>query len=368
MSFSLLAQDGAARAGILSVPHGNIAAPVFMPVGTQSAVKAVTFDKLAECGASIMLANTYHLYLRPGLATIKAMGGLHEFSNWRLPILTDSGGFQIFSLSSLAKISDEGFSFQSHIDGSRHFLSPEDVIDCQCIFGSDIIMQLDQCVPFRSDEQKIRESSRRSYAWAERSLLHFQKHESDSLLFGIVQGASNREYRRESAEKLVALEFPGYAIGGLSVGESREEMIDMTGFCASLLPENKPRYLMGVGTPEDIINAVAAGVDMFDCVLPTRNARNATVYNRRGKLLLRNRANKNDKGPIDPECTCYTCTNFSRAYLRHLFKAGEINALILASIHNLHFYIDFINRIRQSILAKKFEAFRRKYFSDAVIS
>lgn len=346
------------RYGALKTFHGSIATPVFMPVGTLGALKGILFDRMKELKTEMILSNTYHLYLRPGTDLIRKAGGIHHFISWNRPLLTDSGGFQVFSLSALNKITDEGYAFRSHIDGSRHFFSPEKVIGLQRDIGSDIMMPLDECIPFGTGAKKVKTSVNRTIDWAKRSKKHFEMTVSDreypQFLFGIVQGEGNYEQRKICVDELSDLDLPGYAIGGLSVGEAKQEMYDMTEFCADRLPEAKPRYLMGVGSPEDLVEGVHRGIDMFDCVLPTRNARNATVYNSDGKMLLRNLSLREDFAPIDSECGCYTCSNFSRAYLRHLFKSDEINAIILASIHNIAFFNRLMNEIREALAGHSF--------------
>jgi len=349
-AFSLKKTDAktSARLGELCTPHGIIPTPIFMPVGTQATVKGMTPENLKDVGASVILSNTYHLFLRPGHKLIEEFGGLHNFMNWDRPILTDSGGFQIFSLKGLSKITDAGVEFQSHLDGgTKHFISPESAVEIQESLGSDIIMVLDECIPYPASKEYTKDSTRRSEEWALRCL-KAQKRD-DQLLFAIVQGGMYEDLRRDCALRLVDMDFPGYAIGGLSVGETKNQMLEMVQVSTDVLPRDKPRYVMGVGTPLDIFACVAAGADMFDCVMPTRNARNGTLFTSFGKLVIKNAKYSGDKGAIDPKCSCYTCRNYSRAYLRHLFVAGEILFHTLSTIHNLHFYLDMTEQIRASI-------------------
>ena len=348
-----------ARAGTLTTAHGYLTTPVFMPVGTQATVKTLTPDELKSLGAGMILSNTYHLYLRPGLDVIRKMGGLHRFMSWDGPILTDSGGFQVFSLGHLRHISDEGALFRSHIDGSEHFLTPELTIEVQEALGADIIMVLDECPPYGGDLGDIRRSVQRSNLWAQRCR---EKHKrTDQFLFGIVQGGGFTELRRESVEFLRALDFPGYAIGGLSVGEPKEVMHAMLDATLPLLPRDRPRYLMGVGSPEDLVECVARGVDMFDCALPTRLARNGAIFSTERRLNIRNARFRDENGPIDAACDCYTCRNFSAGYLHHLFKCEELLAYRLATIHNLRYIISLMERIRRSILEGTFSDFRKGF-------
>ena len=349
-----------ARTGILKTPHGDIRTPVFMPVGTQATVKSVSSCELAEAGAQIILSNAYHLYLRPGEDVIREAGGLHRFMNWKGPILTDSGGFQIFSLATLNKVTKDGVRFQSHVDGSRHFLTPEDVIRIQISLGSDILMPLDECVKYPSEKQDVKKSVELTTEWARRSRLAWDTR-TPSLLFGIVQGGVYKDLRKKSREDLIEMNFPGYAIGGLSVGEPSERMYEILSDTAPALPENKPRYLMGVGLPLDLFEAVAQGVDMFDCVVPTRNGRNATVFTPTGRLLLRGASYTRDFRPIDENCPCQACRQYSRAYLRHLFNAGELLAGRLASLHNLTFFIQLLDSMREAIAENRFLEFRARF-------
>ncbi len=353
-TFKLQAQQGRARAGVFHTPHGDIQTPVFAPVGTQATVKSLTPAHLHEIRASLILSNTYHLYLRPGDEVIAEMGGLHEFMHWPNPILTDSGGFQVFSLSGTRKIDDEGVTFKSHIDGSTHRFTPEKAIAIQENLGADIIMAFDECAePY--DRTYNERSMSRTHAWAERC--RAAQTRSDQALFGIVQGGIFPDLREQSAEFIAALDFPGNAIGGLSVGETKDEMHTILEVVDAILPEDKPRYLMGVGTPEDLINGVMRGVDFFDCVLPTRLARHKAAFTRRGRLNLAKAEHARSSLPIESGCTCYTCQNFTRAYLRHLIIAKEILASTLLSIHNLHTLIQLASDMRQAILEGRFDAF-----------
>lgn len=365
--YTLKSCDGKARRGVVKLPHGEVQTPVFMPVGTCGTVKAMTPAMLHDMDAEIILGNTYHLHLRPGDELIGKLGGLHSFAAWDKPILTDSGGFQVFSLKELNKITPEGVHFKSHLDGSKRFMSPEVSMHIQNNLGSDIMMCFDECVPYGKDHTYTAKSIKLTYDWAKRCIEAHQRPE-DQALFGIVQGAFFEDLRRESAEMLVDLDFPGYAIGGLSVGEPKDMMYDMLEATTPYMPENKPRYLMGVGTPEDFLEGIERGVDMFDCVMPTRIARNGTVFTHTGKLVVRNAKYAADPNPIDPECNCYTCRNFSRAYLRHLFKANEITGCILASYHNLYFFINMMKEIRVAIENKEFAAYKKaflnKYFQN----
>ncbi|HTR98712.1 MAG TPA: tRNA guanosine(34) transglycosylase Tgt [Bacteroidota bacterium] len=362
MKFTVEQRDGDARAGVLRTDRGDIPTPVFMPVGTQGAVKAVEVRELEEIGAAVILGNAYHLYLRPGTALIEKAGGLHRFNGWGRPILTDSGGYQVFSLSALRRISEEGVRFRSHIDGSAHLFTPEGVVDIQRSLGSDIMMVLDECTPYPCDEAYAAESNAMTLRWAARARERLAGtaplYGREQALFGIVQGSTYAGLREASARALAAMEFDGYAIGGLAVGEPEEEMYRITGLCTAILPEGKPRYLMGVGTPRNMLEAIERGIDMFDCVLPTRNGRNAVLFTRHGKLNMRNAAHAEDFTPPDASCPCYACRNFTRAYIRHLFRAGEILALQLATIHNLTFYIRMVAEARGAILAGRFAAWK----------
>ncbi len=350
-----------ARAGFIVTPHGVVPTPAFMPVGSQAAVKALTPDDVKEIGAKILLSNAYHLYLRPGVDVIEVMGGLHSFMAWDGPILTDSGGYQIFSLSSLRRVSDEGVGFRSHIDGSEHFLTPEEVILMQERLGSDIIMTLDECPPHTAELSQVREATNRTHRWAERCIKSHRRKDQD--LYGIVQGGVFPEMRRESAEFLTSLDFAGYAIGGLCLGEPKKVMLAMVEETVSRLPGDKPRYLMGVGSPEDLVESVARGVDLFDSALPTRTARNGALFAAKGRLNIRNAGYKGLDQPIDPGCDCYTCQRFSVAYLNHLFKSKELLAYRLATIHNLRFVMRLMKQIRQAILEGRFADFQRDFLA-----
>jgi len=351
-------KESKARFGYFETIHGRVETPIFMPVGTVGSVKTVTPDELKDIGAQIILGNTYHLHLRPGDDVVKYFGGLHKFINWDRPILTDSGGFQVFSLSELKDINEEGVTFRSHLDGRKIFLTPEKSIEIQSNLGSDIMMVLDECVPYPCEKDYVKKSIELTRKWAIRC--KNAKINSWQALFGIVQGGVYKELRRLSAEQIVEIGFDGYAIGGLSVGEENILMYDITDFTTDFLPENRPRYLMGVGTPEDILECVERGIDMFDCVMPTRNARNGLLFTSYGKLHIKRQEWKLSDKPIDPNCNCYTCRNFSRGYLRHLYKAGEILALRLNTIHNLHFYISLVKEIRNAIKSGCFKKFKRE--------
>jgi len=349
-----------ARRGEVATKHGMVQTPVFMPVGTQASVKAVTVENLVDIGAQIILGNTYHLFIRPGHALIERFGGLHGFMNWDRPILTDSGGFQIFSLKDLATITEEGATFRSHLDGSKKFLSPEDAVKVQESLGSDIMMCLDTCIPYPADRSQTVESTALTGRWARRCREAHRKKEQ--LLFGITQGGMYPELRKESAETLIEIGFDGYAIGGLSVGESKQQMHDMTEATVAHLPDEQPVYLMGVGTPEDLVEGVWRGVDMFDCVMPTRNARNGTLFTSSGKVVIKNSRHREDQAPVDERCGCYTCRNYSRAYLRHLFVSREILAYHLNTIHNLYYYLNLMQEIREAIEKDSFASFRNDFY------
>jgi queuine tRNA-ribosyltransferase len=350
-----------ARLGEVHTLHGTFQTPIFMPVGTQATVKAVTPENLVELGAEIILANTYHLFLRPGHELIREMGGLHRFMNWDRPILTDSGGFQIFSLRKLAKITEEGASFKSHLDGSALFLSPEDAVAVQETLGSDIMMCLDTCIPFPADRQETLSATELTTRWAERSR-ETQK-ETGQLLFGIVQGGMYPDLRALAAEQLIDIGFDGYALGGLSVGEPHDLMLEITERTAKLLPQDYPIYLMGVGTPEDLVESVHRGVDMFDCVMPTRNARNGMLFTSRGRVVIKNSQYRSDPKPPDESCDCYTCRNYSRAYLRHLYMSREILAYHLNTIHNLHYFVGLMQEMREAIANDSFLQFRKNFYA-----
>lgn len=359
--FEVIATDPTgARLGRLTTPHGVIDTPAFMPVGTAATVKAQTQADLEALGVQILLSNTYHLYLRPGHELIREMGGLHSFMSWPRAILTDSGGYQVFSLSELRKVTDEGVTFRSHLDGSTHFLSPEKALEIEIALGADIVMVLDECIEAPSTEQRTREAAARTLDWARRSRDYFAK-QGDSgrqMLFGIVQGGTYPELRRENADALVELNFPGYAIGGLAVGESHGVTCEMTRAAALRLPTDRPRYLMGVGRPEQLADYVALGIDMMDCVLPTRSARHGCLYTSQGRLLIKNARYSNDSRPIDEKCGCAVCRRYSRAYLRHLYLANETLAAILNTHHNIYFYLDIMRGIREAIGFGKLERFR----------
>ena len=355
-SFRVVATSGRARAGVLTTPHGEIETPVFMPVGTAGAVKAVTRRDLLDLDARIVLANTYHLMLRPGDALVRDLGGLHGFTGWDRPFLTDSGGYQVFSLAGLRRLDEDGVTFQSHLDGSSHRLTPERSIEVQMNLGADVVMAFDECPPSTAPREAVLAATERTTRWARRSREAHTR--TDQWLFGIVQGGVLPDLRERSAADLVALDFPGYAVGGLAVGEEKSTREGVLEHVEPLLPSGKPRYLMGVGTPEDILESVARGIDMFDCVLPTRNGRNGQLFTRTGRLSIRNARYRDDPRPPDPECRCPTCRTASRAYLRHLHMAGEITGATLLTIHNLAHYLDTLRRMRQSILSGRFEEFR----------
>jgi len=352
--FELRASDGRARAGIFRVPHGDILTPVFMPVGTQAAVKGVTPRELGEMAANVVLSNTYHLYLRPGDALVARRGGLHRFMGWPGPMLTDSGGFQVFSLSAMRKIDEQGVTFKSHLDGSLHRFTPEKSISIQENLGADIIMAFDECPP-PTDREYVTESLARTHAWARRCRDAHTR--ADQALFGIVQGGIFQDLRARSAQAIMEIGFPGYAIGGLAVGETKTEMYPVLAWMDDLLPRDKPRYLMGVGDPRDLLEGIARGVDLFDCVLPTRLARHAAAFTHDGRITVTNQRFAEDDGPLDAECDCATCQHFSRAYLRHLLQAGELLGMMLMSVHNLRFLIRLVADARAAIFERRFEAF-----------
>ncbi|MCX7885423.1 MAG: tRNA guanosine(34) transglycosylase Tgt [Caloramator sp.] len=351
-----------ARLGKLHTPHGVIDTPVFMPVGTQATVKAMTPDELKSIGAQIILSNTYHLYLRPGEKLVKKAGGLHGFMNWDRAILTDSGGFQVFSLSELRDIKEEGVTFKSHIDGSKHFISPEKAIEIENALGADIIMAFDECPPYPADYDYTKNSLYRTIRWAERCKKTHKNVEKQAL-FGIIQGGMFKDLRQEAVREMIKLDFPGYSVGGLSIGEPKPIMYDVLDWTVPLMPENKPRYLMGVGSPDCLIEGVIRGIDMFDCVLQTRIARNGTVFTSKGKLVVRNAEYAEDFRPLDDECDCYTCRNYSRAYIRHLLKAQEILGARLTTIHNLRFTIRFMEKIREAIMQDSLLEFRDEFYA-----
>lgn len=364
VTYELIHEDKqtGARRGIVHTPHGDIDTPVFMPVGTQATVKSITPEELKEeIGAKIILSNTYHLYLRPGSKLIREAGGLHKFMNWDRAILTDSGGFQVFSLGDLRTISEEGVEFKSHLDGSRHFLSPEKVMEIENDLGSDIMMAFDECCPYPSTYDYTKRSMERTTRWAKRCKEAHHNTEKQSL-FGIIQGGFYKDLRKKSTEDLIELDLPGYAIGGISVGEPKEEFLDILRYTTPLMPKDKPRYLMGVGTPDYLIEAAIAGIDMCDCVLPTRIARNGTALTWNGKVVVRNQTYEKDWGPLDPECDCYTCKNYTRAYIRHLVKTKEILGVRLLSLHNLHFLTKLMERVRIEIEKDNLLNFRNEFY------
>ena len=363
--FTLLkeSKETRARAGVIKAAHGEIKTPVFMPVGTLGTVKSLTPEDLMDIGAEIILGNTYHLYLRPGMDVVSCFSGLHGFMNWTRPILTDSGGFQVFSLAKLRKISEDGASFQSHIDGSRHELTPEKSMEIQFTLNSDIIMCLDVCTEYPAPEEKVRETLEITGRWAKRCKTAWEeKTDQRNALFGIVQGGMFKHLRAQSAQELSEIGFPGYALGGLSVGEPKEIMLDIADHTLPLLPNDKPKYIMGVGTPEDLVDLVDLGCDMFDCVMPTRNARNGQLFTENGTINICNSKHKHDTKPIDPSCRCYTCRNYSKAYLRHLYMSRELLSYRLNSIHNIHYYIQLMKDIRNAVLNDSFPAFRSSFY------
>ena len=350
-----------ARLGRLHTPHGVIETPIFMPVGTQATVKAMTPEELKEIGSQIILSNTYHLYMRPGHDLIERAGGLHKFMNWDKPILTDSGGFQVFSLGPLRKIKEEGVEFRSHLDGSKHFLSPEKATEIQNALGSDIIMAFDECAPYPADRQYVKNSLERTTRWLERCKAA-HKYPEKQALFGIVQGGMYKDLREQSAKEITAIDLPGYAIGGLSVGEPKDMMYEVLDYTVPLLPEDKPRYLMGVGSPDDLLEGVLRGIDMFDCVLPTRIARNGTAMTSQGKVVVRNASYAEDFTSPDPECDCYTCKNYTKAYLRHLIKCNEILGARLLTIHNLRFLLKMMENVREAIKEDRLLDYKKDFF------
>ncbi|MFM0552613.1 tRNA guanosine(34) transglycosylase Tgt [Paraburkholderia sediminicola] len=369
LNFELLGVDGQARRGRVTLNHGVVETPIFMPVGTYGTVKAVQPRELEEMHAQIILGNTFHLWLRPGLETIEAHGGLHGFMGWKKPILTDSGGFQVFSLGDLRKITEDGVTFASPINGDKLFLSPEVSMQIQKVLNSDIVMQFDECTPYATNNvptshKEAADSMRMSMRWAQRSIDEFRRLGNPNALFGIVQGGMFEDLRDESLAGLAEKDFHGLAIGGLSVGEPKEDMMRVLNHIGPKLPANKPHYLMGVGTPEDLVAGVASGVDMFDCVMPTRNARNGWLFTRFGDVKIRNAAHKNSLRPLDEQCGCYTCRNFTRGYLHHLHRVGEILGAQLNTIHNLHYYLELMQEIRDAIDAKMFEAFRKRFHEN----
>ena len=360
-SFELIAQDGAARRGTMTTAHGTVETPAFMPVGTQGAVKAVSPPELRACGAQMILANTYHLDLRPGHELIRELGGLHRFMSWDGPILTDSGGFQVFSMTGLRTLDEDGVSFRSHLDGSLLRLTPESSMEIQAALGSDVAMVLDECPPLPAARDVVLAAVARTTRWARRSR---DAYRGPGVVFGIVQGGTDETLREQSAAELVALDFPGYAVGGVSVGEPPEAIAQVARFTAARLPEARPRYLMGVGRPEDLIAAVDGGIDLFDCVMPTRNARNGTLFTSEGKVNIKREQYKSDPRPLDPACSCESCTGYSRAYLRHLFVSNEILASRLNTIHNLAYYQGLMKAMREAIAFHTFAAFKESYLAS----
>lgn len=355
-------KQSGARLGVLHTPHGDIETPIFMPVGTQATVKSMTPEELKEIGSQIILSNTYHLYLRPGHELVKKAGGLHEFMHWDKPILTDSGGFQVFSLGPLRKISEEGVEFRSHLDGSKHFLTPEKAMEIQNALGSDIMMAFDECAPYPASREYVKNSLERTTRWLERCK-EAHKNPEKQALFGIIQGGMYKDLREQSAKEITAIDLPGYAIGGLSVGEPKPIMYDILEHTTPFMPVDKPRYLMGVGSPDDLIEGVIRGVDMFDCVLPTRIARNGTAMTSQGKVVVRNATYAEDFTPLDPECDCYTCRNYTKAYIRHLIKTNEMLGARLITAHNLHFLLKLMENIRQAIREDRLLDFREEFFT-----
>ncbi len=359
MQFSLINQDGVARRGTLKLAHGKVETPAFMPVGTYGSVKSLSPNEIRDIGAHIILGNTFHLWLRPGLEVIAAHGGLHQFMSWNGPILTDSGGFQVWSLGNLRKISEEGVKFRSPINGDSCFLTPEESMRIQKVLNSDIVMIFDECTPYPATHLQANESMQLSLRWAARSKAAHQG--NPNALFGIIQGGMYEDLRDISLQGLVDIDFDGYAIGGLSVGEPKEDMLRILAHTAPQMPNNKPRYLMGVGTPEDLVAAVAEGIDMFDCVMPTRNARNGWLFTRHGDIKIKNARYRSDTGPLDPDCSCYTCRNFTRSYLHHLYRLGEILGARLNTIHNLHYYQELMAGMRSAIEQGAFTSFIEEF-------
>ncbi|MTI79761.1 MAG: tRNA guanosine(34) transglycosylase Tgt [Firmicutes bacterium] len=362
VTFETIKQDSRTRArtGRLHTPHGTVETPIFMPVGTQATIKTMTPDEVEEVGGRLVLSNTYHLYLRPGHDLIQQGGGLHDFMNWHGPILTDSGGFQVFSLGDLRKITEDGVEFRSHIDGSKHFFSPERVMEIEMALGADIAMAFDECAPYPCEHDYAKKSLELTTRWAKRCKAAHNR--EDQALFGIIQGSVYKDLREQSAKELIELDFPGYGIGGLSVGEPKPLMYEMLEHTVPLIPIEKPRYLMGVGSPDCLVEGVMRGVDMFDCVLPTRTARTGTVFTQYGKLSVRNAQYARDFNPIDSDCSCYVCRNYSRAYIRHLLKAGEVLGIRLTTWHNLYFILRLMERIREAITKDRLPEFRDEFF------
>lgn len=370
LTYELIKKDGRtkARRGRVTTPRGTIETPVFMPVGTAATVKAMRPEQVEEMGAEIILSNTYHLYLRPGHEIVREAGGLHKFMNWNKPILTDSGGFQVFSLGAMRKITEEGVAFRSHIDGSKHMISPEKSIEIQHALGSDIMMAFDECAPYPADREYVKNSLERTNRWLDRCRRYHDEFcktneaANNQSLFGIMQGGMYPDLRKESAKAIVDMDLPGYSIGGLSVGEPKELMYEVLDECVELLPENKPRYLMGVGSPDCLFEGVERGIDMFDCVLPTRIARHGMAMTSKGRVNIKNAAYARDFSPLDSECNCYTCRNYSKAYLRHLFKCDEILSSMLMTTHNLHFLINTMANIRKSIEEDRFLEYKKEFY------
>jgi queuine tRNA-ribosyltransferase len=366
MDFKVISdtEKSRARAGILNTAHGQVSTPVFMPVGTLGTVKSLSPEELIDIGAEIILGNTYHLYLRPGCDVIDLFSGIHGFMNWHGPVLTDSGGFQVFSLAKLSKISERGATFQSHIDGSSHLLTPERSIEIQMCLNSDIMMCLDQCIAYPADYDTARKAMELTARWSKRCKIHWEnRFKQHNALFGIVQGGMFKDLREQSADQMKEIGFPGYAVGGLSVGEPKNVMLEMADETLGRLPDKSPKYIMGVGTPADLVDLVDLGADMFDCVMPTRNARNGQLFTENGPINICNAKHKMDVGPIDPECGCYACRHYSRAYLRHLFMSKELLAYRLNTIHNVHYYIDLMKKIRQAILENEFDRFKKNFYN-----
>lgn len=365
VTYELIKKDSRtkARRGRVNTPHGPIETPVFMPVGTAGTVKAMKPEEVRDLGAQIILGNTYHLYLRPGHEVVKAAGGLHKFMNWERAILTDSGGFQVFSLGAMRKISEEGVEFRSHIDGSKHMLSPEKSMEIQNALGSDIMMAFDECAPYPADRNYVKNSLERTTRWLKRCKEYHKNTEQQSL-FGIMQGGMYKDLRKQSAEEIVELDLPGYAIGGLSVGEPKEIMYEVMDDCVDYLPADKPRYLMGVGSPDCLFEGVERGIDMFDCVLPTRIARHGMAMTSQGRVNIKNAKYERDFTPLDPNCDCYTCRNYSKAYLRHLFKSDEILSSMLMTTHNLHFLVNTMAGIRKAIEEDRFLEYKKEFYDS----
>jgi queuine tRNA-ribosyltransferase len=358
MQFSIIKTNGNARVCLMEMPRGKIYTPAFMPVATLGTVKAMSTDELKEMGAEILLCNTYHLYLRPGAETISLLGGIHKFIHWDRPILSDSGGFQVYSLSALRKIEEDGVHFRSHVDGSMHFIGPREAMEIQSLLGSDIAMTFDECTPYPSSYEYALQSLELTTKWAEKCK---ERQKEGQALFGISQGSLFKDLRTRGIEKLIGIGFDGYAVGGLSVGEPKEDMHEMIYFTAPLLPVDKPRYLMGIGDLKDVLTAVEAGFDIFDCVMPTRNARNGTLFTSRGRVSIKRTEYKSDSNPLDPACDCYTCRNYYRGYLRHIFLSKEILSMRLNTIHNLHFYFNFFSNMRKSIMENTFGEFKTQW-------